>query len=277
MRLGIDCGNHGVKVCGEHGLLQFNSSLGESREINLKQVHGQDDMVYEYQGECGFAGSLAMFESEFSGSIMGCTKAHRDSKIRALLAIHRYCTVYNLQENQFDIVTGQPVSTHNINEKEKLKGMLKGEHTIKVNGVEKSFNINRVEIAAECASSYWSSNPKEGLARIIDVGSGTVNYATILEGRFIDKDSHTIPFGVNTNKTNNLKLLSRGIVTQVLKKWNPDDQVYVIGGVAETILPHLKEYFSNIEVLYPIYNQQYVNPVYANAIAFYIIAVNIYE
>jgi hypothetical protein len=55
-----------------------------------------------------------------------------------------------------------------------------------------------------------------------------------------------------------------------------EDKVLVVGGIAETALPHLKQYFPNVEVLYPIYNQQYVNPIYANAIAFYIVGVNVY-
>lgn len=266
-----------VKVVGEKGMIHFHSTLGESREINLQQIHGEDDMIFEYEGEKGFAGSLAMYESEFGGSILGETKAHRDTKIRTLIAIHRYSTIYNVKESSFDIVLGQPISTHNHNEKEKLKNMLIGEHVITVNGIEKSFQINKIEIAAECASSYWSSNLNEGLVRIVDVGSGTVNYATIFEQRFIDKDSNTISYGMNTNKSNSLPALARGIATETLKKWNQNDKVYVIGGVAEQIHPHIKEYFSNAEVLYPIFNQQYTNPTFANAIAFYYVAVNIYE
>lgn len=276
VKLGIDAGNFKVKVAGEYGLLCFHSALGESREINLQQVHGEDDMIFEYEGVTGFAGSLALYESEFGGSLMGETKAHRDTKLRTLIAIHRYSTIYNTKESSFDIILGQPISTHKHNEKEKLKKMLRGEHVVTVNGVEKSFHINNVEICAECASSYWS-NPKEGLVRIIDIGSGTVNYATILNQRFIDKDSNTIPFGVSTNKSSSLPSLVRGVATQTLKKWNQNDEVYVIGGIAEQMQPHLKEYFPNTEVLFPIYNQQYANPIFANAIAFYYVAVSIYE
>jgi plasmid segregation protein ParM len=154
--------------------------------------------------------------------------------------------------------------------------MIKGWHTITVNGVEKSFHIRNIEVAAEGVSSYWS-NPTNGLVRILDVGSGTVNYSSIIEGRFLDKDSGTLPFGVNTNKTDNLQALSRGIATHVLKKWSPQEKTFIVGGIAEQILPHLKGYFSNIDVLRPIYNQQFVNPIYANAVAFYIVGVNIYE
>lgn len=277
IKLGIDAGNYFTKVCGEKGLISFHSAIGESREINLQQIHGEDDMVFDYEGEVGFAGSLALFESEFGGSILGETKAHRDTKLRSLIAIHRYSTIYNINDTVFDIVLGQPISTHTQNEKTKIKKMLQGEHVITVNGIEKSFHINRVEVAAECASAYWSSSFKEGLVRLIDIGSGTTNYATILSQRFIDKDSDTIPFGVNSNKSDSLSALSRGISTNTLKKWNQNDNVYVIGGSAEKVTPHLKEYFPNTEVLYPIYNQQYVDPVFANAIAFYYVAVSIYE
>jgi plasmid segregation protein ParM len=276
MRLGIDAGNYKVKICGERGLMDFVSAIGEARQINLQQIHGQDDMYFQYQGETGFAGSLALYESEFGGSLMGTTKAHTDTKLRVLIGIHRYISLYQVDEKEFDIVIGQPISKHNYDEKKRIKEMLKGWHTIIVNGVEKSFHIRNCEVAAEGVSSFWS-NPINGLIRILDIGSGTVNYSTVLDQRFIDKDSGTLPFGVNTNKTDNLQALSRGIVTHVLKKWNPSDKTFIVGGIAEQILPHLKGYFSNITVLYPIFNQQYANPIFANAIAFYIIGVNIYE
>jgi plasmid segregation protein ParM len=277
MKLGIDAGNFMVKVAGEKGLMNFISAIGESRQINLQQVHGQDDMVFEYQGETGFAGSLALYESEFGGSLMGDSKAHNDTKIRTLIAIHRYVSLYQLEEKEFDIVVGQPITKHIPEEKSRIKEMLKGWHTIIVNGVEKSFNIRNIEVAAEGVSSYWSTNPQSGLVRILDIGSGTVNFSTVYEKRFIDKDSGTLSFGVNTNKTNNIQALSRGIATHVLKKWNSQDKVLIVGGIAETIHPHLKEYFPNSEILYPIFNQQYASPIFANSIAFHIIGVNIYE
>lgn len=276
MKLGIDAGNYCVKMCGEKGLLHFNSAIGEAREIKLQQQHGYDDMVFEYEGEKGFAGSLALFESEFGGSLMGDNKAHRDTKLRVLIGIHRYCETYKVSESEFEIVVGQPISNHSNEDKEKIKSMLKGEHTIIVNGIEKTFSINKVEVAAEGVTSHWS-NPRQGKVRILDIGSGTVNYASVIDSRYVDKDSGTLTFGVNTNKSDSLKSLSRGIATHTLKKWSADDKVLIVGGIAETILPHIKEYFPNVKVLYPVFNGQLANPIYANAIAFYIVAVNIYE
>jgi plasmid segregation protein ParM len=276
MKLGVDAGNFKIKIAGEHGLMDFISSIGEARELNLQQVHGNEDIVFGYKGEVGFAGTLAMYESEFGGSIMGDTKAHKDTLIRILIGIHRYISTYGITDKEFDIVIGQPISKHNINEKTRIKDMVRGWHTIIVNGIEKSFHIRNVECAAEGISCFWS-NPQLGLVRILDIGSGTVNYSTINNQHYIDKDSGTLPFGVNTNKSNNIQALSRGIATHTLKKWNSQDNVFIVGGVAEIIIPYIKEYFPNAKILHPLYRQQLVNPIYANAIAFYIIAVNVYE
>jgi hypothetical protein len=38
MRLGIDAGNYKVKICGERGLMDFISSIGEAREINFIRI-----------------------------------------------------------------------------------------------------------------------------------------------------------------------------------------------------------------------------------------------
>lgn len=276
MKLGIDAGNYRVKVAGDSGLMDFISAIGESREINLKQQHGDDDMYFQYEGAEGFAGSLALYESEFSGSIMGDTKAHTDAKIRVLLAIHRYCSLNDIADTNFQIVVGQPIKKHNEQEKERIRQLIKGTHTITVNGVQKSFSIDEVGVAAEGASSIFSSNQLEGLIRLIDVGSATVNYATILNSRFIDKDSGTLSFGMNTNKSNNLQSLTRGIATEILKKWDSNDKTFIVGGASETLLPYLQEYFSNIQILNPFYKQQLAHSGYANAIAFYNMAVSIY-
>jgi plasmid segregation protein ParM len=277
MILGIDSGNYMVKVVGEKGALSFISTIGEAREINLKQKHGEDDMYFEYEGKKGFAGTLALYESEFCGSIMGGTKNHTDNKTRVLLGIHRYLTKFNLRDNQIQIVVGQPISMHNEDEKSQIRDMLTGKHTISVNEVEKTFWITSVIVAAEGGSAYWSGKQKEGLIRLIDVGSGTVNCCTILDSRFIDRESETLNFGANTTKTKDLSALARGIATHTLKKWNREDEVYVVGGIAEEIATPLQQYFNRVQILYPILNELYIKPVYANAVAFYRIGVSVYE
>jgi plasmid segregation protein ParM len=277
MILGLDAGNSSIKICGSFGLLKIPSAIGEARELNLKQQHGEDDIYFEHNGLKGFAGTLALYESEFCGSIMGDSKAHNDTLLRVLIGIHRYLTTYKLNYNRFKLVLGQPISKHTQEEKDTIKHMVKGSHTISVNGIEKTFYILDCQIAAEGASSYYSTLPYEGLVRILDVGSATINYATILHQKFIDKDSGTLPFGCNTNKSNDFYQMTRGIVSSVSKKWDKDDIVLVVGGASESVCSHLKEYFPNANKLMPIHNNDYVNSIYANAIAFYNIGVSIYE
>ena len=276
MKMGIDAGNYRVKVAANNGLMDFISAIGESRDINLQQKHGDDDMYFNYEGMEGFAGSLALYESEFGGSIMGVSKGHHDTKLRVLLGIHRYITSHNLNETNFQIVVGQPIIKHIPNEKERIKKLIRGNHTITVNGIKKSFNISHCEVAAEGASAIFS-NPQPGLIRILDIGSGTVNYSTINCGRFIDKDSGTLPFGVNTTKSNSLQSLARGIATHILKKWDSNDKTFVVGGVSNQILPFLSDYLTDVHILHPIYKKQFAHCAYANAIAFHNLAVNIYE
>ncbi|PAE09665.1 hypothetical protein CHI02_24150, partial [Niallia circulans] len=84
-----DAGNSEVKTVSAHGVDRFPSAIGEYRERNIKEKHGKDDIVYEYEGRKGFAGTLALYESEYGGAIMGESKAHLDAKLRVLIALHR--------------------------------------------------------------------------------------------------------------------------------------------------------------------------------------------
>jgi len=110
--------------------------------------------------------------------------------------------------------------------------MLLGSHDLTLNGVKKTIKINRVEVAAEGGAAFWS-NSQTVLVRIIDAGSATINCASLVDGKYIDKDSFTINFGCNTTKSNDLYAMVRGIVAQTSKKWSPSDTVLVMGGAAE--------------------------------------------
>lgn len=271
MIVGIDAGNHRVKVCGPHGLDCFSSTIGEFRDLKIKNAHGRDDMVYEYMGRKGFAGSLADFESEFGGSIMGDSKAHDDAKLRILIALHRYSQT----SNQFQLVVGQPIAKHTEEEKQRIKKMLLGTHEITVNDKKKFILISNVEVAAEGGAAFWSK-PKGGLIRIIDVGSGTVNCASLLDKRYVDKDSFTLRFGMNTVVSSDLGELARGIATNTSKKWRKTDRGYLMGGAATELIDYIKQYYPNIEVLSPIYEQVEQKAIFANAIGFYKIGCAIY-
>jgi plasmid segregation protein ParM len=262
MIFGIDAGNYKVKARWQGGVGDFLSDIGEYRDVNLKQAHGPDDMIFEYDGRMGFAGSLAKYESEFCGSIMGDSKAHEDAKLRILLALHRF----GGSAVNFDIVVGQPIKKHNDTEKALIKKMLTGKHELTVNGERKVFIINRVEIAAEGASAFWCK-PGPGKRRIIDPGSGTVNCATL--------------FGTETSKTNDPDSLARAVAAAMSKKWSiARDPIDLIGGKAEELEEPFKKYFPNLQVMRPLVNidgtLRPVHPVYCNASAFFEIAKRVF-
>jgi plasmid segregation protein ParM len=275
--LGIDAGNSKCKVMGEFGTESFVSSICKARERNLEQKFGEDDMIVEYEGNQYFAGSLATHESRFGSAMMGDTKAHEHAKLRTLIAIHRY---YERLNTSMSIVVGQPITKHNQKEKDRIKQMLMGWHTLTVNGVEKRFFISRVEVAAEGGASFWS-NPQMGLIRILDVGSGTVNAATLKDKRYIDKDSFTLSYGMETQDDTDIEDMSNGIAGECLKRWKRNDLLWLIGGAAETIQPYIKNHFPNSQVLRPNIKVgggiKSVSPIYANAIGFYQIARGVFS
>lgn len=275
--LGIDAGNDKVKVFGYKGSDIFLSELGEYRDLKLTNHLLKDDMMYEYKGQRGFAGTLAQRESEFSGSMLGTNKAHPDMLIRVLIALHRYA---DGADESFRLIVGQPIINHTAAFKTVMKDMLIKSHLFVLNGTPKRLNIESVEIAAEGASAYWS-NPKTGKIRIIDAGSGTVNIATNVDGMYIDKESTTLPFGLRTNISNDLDAFSRRVAINCLKKWNKNDRVYLVGGNAEGLLEPMRYHFPNVSTLEPTITtdntQKSISPVYANAVAFYNIGKKVYE
>lgn len=274
--VGIDAGGNQVKVFGERGTDIFLSELGEYRDLKLTNRILPDDMVYEYRGDRGFAGTLAQRESEFSGSMMGSNKAHHDMVIRVLIALHRYAVK---EYGHYNIIVGQPITNHTEAYKSLMKGMLIENHEFTLNGVTKYINIERVEVSAEGASSYWSS-PRNGKIRIIDAGSGTVNIATIDNGMYIDKESDTLEFGLNTNISNDLEAFSRRVAISCLKKWGRNDKVLLVGGHAIELLTYMRYHFPNSEVLQPNVlvkgTSTVLHPIYANAVAFYYVAKKVY-
>lgn len=271
--VGVDGGNYEVKAISESGADKFPSDLGEYRERNLKQKFTDNDMVVEYRGQKFFAGSLAKYESEFNGTMMGATKAHDDAKIRVLIALHRQ------NHDCFSIIVGQPIGQHNEQEKQAIKTMLRGWQDIHINGKKQKFYIERVEIAAEGGAAFWAS-PRDGLVRVIDIGSGTVNLATLDDKRYVDRDSLTMMLGANTTKSQNLEAMARTIAAEALKKWSKDDVVFLAGGPAQSFYPYLLSYFPGTEVLKPHIiaagQRMQLPPTFANACGFYRIGVNVF-
>lgn len=274
--LGVDAGNHDVKVVGEQGTDRFSSKLGNWRDIKLKNELRKDDMVVEFRGQKLFAGTLAEDEAFLPGSKKGVTKANDEVRLRVLLALYRYSS-----ETVYDIVVGQPITGHTDHEKDAIKEMLRGKHEITVNDMTRIIEIRKVEVAAEGAS-VGVLEPIRGRYHILDVGSGTINWATVgWDGerlRFYDKDSDTEPFGLSTHGDVKIPELATHLGRNL--PWDTMDVIRVVGAVAEELTEPLREHFPNASVFKPTVtlptSAKKLDPVYANAAAFFTIARTVY-
>lgn len=280
--LGIDAGNFKAKSASVYGTDSFKTNICGWFERDVEETFGTDDMSFEIDGKKGFAGSIAEHEDEFgNGTRYGNTKAHDETKIRVLLAIHRHLEKYDIAASSVYIVTGQPIATHKEGEKQQIIDLLKGKHDYIVNGKRRKITIEDVKVTAEGSAAFWS-HPQAGNVRILDIGSGTVNMATISDKRFIHKSSGTMDTGIETLKNrNDLEGMARGIVQATTKlKWKKGDTVLVCGGIANLMLPHVQKHFPNAEVLKPLLVTESETieekPMFANAVAFYNIAKGVY-
>lgn len=258
----IDAGNYKTKFYDGNEFNKFPSAMGEYRERNLRS--NNDGIEFEYKGQKGFAGTLALMESEFAESQKGETKAHPDARLRVLLALHQFT-----EGLDHSIVVGQPISNHTETEKMAIKEMLIGRHEMTVNGKKKLIVIRRCEVAAEGATAGLLI-PSNGIVRVIDVGSGTVNFGTVIDGKFNDKHSFTLGAGMETIRSIHLEAFARQIAIRALANgWKAPDAVYLCGGGAEGILVHIKSFLPNAKLIDG-------SPEYANVRAFYMIARKIY-
>ncbi|SFD60701.1 hypothetical protein [Bacillus sp. UNCCL81] len=272
MIMAVDAGNFETKVCTPKGLDKFCSAIGDYRVRVKEEQHGHDDMVWEYDLLKGFAGTLAKVESEFGGTMYGSSKNHLDATLRILLGVHRNC-----YESDIYLAIGNPYQSLTKDETDEMKEALEREHTITINGIRKTFTIQKVIVMAEGAAAFWS-NPIAGLVRMIDVGSGTVNLVTILNKKIVDKESLTAEYGMLTSKEGEAEpsSIARAIINDTSKKWKKTDQVFVVGGASEKLFPYLNNYYTNSIILKPkVYREkgiEIVNAVFANVVGMYEIA-----
>lgn len=263
--VGLDIGRRGVKLYTGTQLITYPAVVGEWRNMNLKGVTRGFNVVYN--GDRFFAGHLALEESEFARQMLTESKVHEDSKLLALIALHI------AGSPRQTVVTGVPVTQHTDEVKTSLVDMLKGRHTLEVDGVSKTFLVENVLVSVEGGAAFWS-NPMDGLVRIIDAGSKTINYVTLLDRKYVDRESGTLTFGFDTNKSTDIKHIASRIAGEVSKKWSSSDNVFTVGGKAKELAKNLYDYFPKAKP-YPVKDilatgiMEGEKPMYANAIGYY--------
>lgn len=263
----IDPGNRRTKYAGmQQRPFVFPSAIGvNDLARNLKREPGPYDFEWEYEGKCGFAGTLALEESEYVESRKDDSKAHFDAKLRTLIALHRFGAGH-----EFDIVVGQPIETHTEAEKTAIKRMYVGRHDLTINGQRKVITINRCEVSPEGAAAGLLVAPNTGMIRVIDIGSGSVNFATIIDRKFNNRGSWTFTEGMESKRDLQPAAFARQIASKAInRKWASTDKVYLVGGGALELYPFLQEYFQHAQ---PIDD----DPCTANVRAFLMIARRVY-
>jgi plasmid segregation protein ParM len=129
--------------------------------------------------------------------------------------------------------------------------------------------IKRCEVAAE-GVAVGLLIPGTGTNRIIDIGSGTVNFGTLIDRKFNDKNSFTLGTGMETIRSTQPEAFARQISIRAMTNgWKANDNVYLCGGGAVVLLPHIKQYFTTARLIDG-------SPECANARAFHMIARKLY-
>lgn len=268
--LGFDGGNDNIKIYGKKGIMKYTSLIGEYRDRNLRSSYSEFDIEFEYNNMKGFAGTLAEKESQYATTRKGSTKAHDEFLIRLLIGLSMYSDA-----NEFKVAVGQPIIK--MSEDVKMRSLIEGKHEIIVNGKLRELHIADVLVGPEGGVAYYS-NEKQGKVRIIDLGSGTVNLATLEDGVYIDKESTTIGTGMKTSLTSNVLGMSQMIVNECMSfGWSEEDSVYICGGAAEQFIKYLQQFFVNCDLLKPkakiregrSYKIKELSPIYANAVGLY--------
>lgn len=267
--LGIDAGNYEGKTVGSHEIDVWKTNISASTERKVAETFGEDDMDFVVNGRAGLAGTIAKYESRRkSNGMYGASKAHWQTEVRVLLAVYRYAMKYGVRADNVSIVTGQPYVGHTEAEKGVLKALLQRTHDVEVNGNHMSITIEEVGIAPEGVGAFFSQPFKTG--KLLDIGSGTVNAISFEDYRVTNYNSDTFNYGTEVAQMS--EVVDGAIQDTVALGWNTQDKVYVCGGSAESLLPHIKRFYTNAELLAPVYRGEQLTPKYANAVGFYTLA-----
>lgn len=259
--IGIDVGRASVKVSGERDFT-FPSVVGEARELRLGD--GGDYRV-TIDGQAYFVGALA--EESFSRREMAT-----ESKVTPETAV-LFLTALALAGGG-DVTTGLPVAHHSPEGKAAFERLLWGKHQVIVNGTASIVNVERLVIVPEGAASFWGMvlNDEGKIirpdltskrVRVLDLGSRTVNYVTLVNGKYLDRESGTLGYGcLELDHVGDQHFTRRviGDLAKALSDLRPTDHFLLTGGGATRLGGYFRRDYPNSETV--------PDPLFANAIGY---------
>lgn len=243
--VGLDTGRNEVKAIAKSQQLSFPSAIGIHRELKMERELAESDMILVYEGKKYYVGSIAEIESHDGTKNFLKSKAHADTKLLGLVAIHRLVQT----GDHVHLVICHPIENHKGQDKAKLKEMFIGEHQVTLNGLTKQIIVESVSVTSECACALFAIDGIPTLAHGLDIGSATVNYATWYKGNWVDRLSGTLPYGAE-NSNLSVDRLARKVAIDFSKMVQEvKGNVYLFGGLHEVIAPYLVDYITGHRVI----------------------------
>jgi plasmid segregation protein ParM len=275
--VGIDSGRNATKVAAER-IFSFPSRIGTARQLQLES--GLDYEV-EINGDKYFVGWLAEEALDRRG-VVGESKFLKEMKICFLTAL----ALANCPGKRNYITTGLPVSQHTPQDKLLLISLLKGQYRVRIGGKETELNISNINAVPEGAGAWWDAilndygrvaEPallQQPVVRIIDLGSRTINYLTLNEGRFVDRLSGTLNYGCLEldHPANDPEKFAQRIKADLMQKWlevRPSELTFLTGGGALVMEETLARLLPNTTIA--------TDPVTANARGYKKLGIVAYE
>ena len=248
--IAIDDGGSSTKVVTKDTQEMFPSVKGYYGNRNLTEVRHKHDFIVSYKNKDYIAGEIAKYDCSMPLQIHTKSKQHDFYDLSVLIAIHQYGYASN------NVIVSTPIKSYTTEERDGRLNRLRGSHTIKINGITKTFSIADVKVAPESASAFWVDEP-EGKTHIIDFGSRTIGAATTLKKdgtvRFIDSESDTFfGKGIEALEDNyNPMALADYVCGRLTKMWDREDSVRLIGGgsLDAQLVTQVKEYFPRAIVM----------------------------
>jgi plasmid segregation protein ParM len=268
--ISVDDGGFSTCVVTKFHHENFKSIKGIHGNRKLTESNGKYDYVVEYCGDKFVMADLAYYDCKLPLQMHTKSKQHLFFDLSIFVAIHQF----GYDDNY--LITSVPIGMHTDSEKKGRIDRLKGEKTITVNGIKKTFNIRDVKIAPETAVAYWV-NEEKGKSRYLDLGSRTVGFGTCInengKPRFIDGESGTF-YGRGLEalgESYDHAGLADYICGRLIKDWSENDNVYLLGGGAmdNKLVQCIQSYFPKAVPM--------GNPVMSNSLGMYLLGINFYE
>lgn len=248
--LAVDCGRRYIKVYGDNNYRDLiPANFGSARYLNLVNEQGHNDIRFECELGDFFFGDLSI-EAEDNTKLMLENKIHTDTKIQILCAVARAVP----SGANVILTTGLPIKFHNEDQKQRMINLLKGVYSVKVNGIEKTFNIAHVIVSVECISAYTVlCHGRFERVRFIELGSTVMNYGemNVVNGsmRRIDKTSGSTDFGCDTQKLT-VEAFARLTMAEISQKWRDgfDVATFLFGGGTYKYGEAFKEWLPQMKI-----------------------------